>query len=80
MKGVERINTVMTNPQQRVEFPQRNPYAMDMDKNNWNCYAYGGFRHLARNCRNRITGINRRIEVKQDNNNLKEEQNLIVFN
>jgi len=42
---------------------------MDMDRReNRNCYAYGGFGHLARNCRNR--GImNRRIEVDQDINN-----------
>jgi len=55
-------------------------YAMDMNRNSRNCYTCGGFGHLAKNCRNRRTGMNRRMEVEQDNNNLKEEQDLIVFN
>ena len=50
---------------------------MDVDKReNRNCYAYGGFGHLARNCRNRME-MNRRIEVDQDSNsNLNEEGGL----
>jgi len=77
MEGVERTNAVMVTPQQRVGFPQRNPYAMDVDKReNRNCYTYGGFGHLARNCRNRM-GMNRRIEVDQDSNsNLNGEGGL----
>jgi len=51
-----------------------------VDRNNRNCYACGGFGHLARNCRNRRTEMNRGIEIEQNNNNLKEEQDLIVFN
>jgi len=42
---------------------------MDVDRReNRNCYACGGFRHLARNCRNRGMGMNRRMEVNQDAN------------
>ena len=76
MEGVERTNAVMVNPQQRARFPQRNPYAMDVDRReNRNCYACGGFGHLARNCRNRMT--NRRMEIDQDNNsNLNGEGGL----
>ena len=51
---------------------------MDVDrKKNRNCYAYGRFRYLARNCRNRGMGINMRMEVNQDNNsNLNREGGL----
>jgi len=81
MEEVEKINAVMANSQQRTGFPQRNPYTMDVDRTmNRNCYVCGGFKHLARNCRNRGTGMNRRMEVEQDNNNLKEKWDLIVFN
>jgi len=62
MEGVERINAAMVNPQQRAGFPQRNPYVMDIDRReNRNCYAYKGFEHLARNCRNRRMRMNRRM-------------------
>jgi len=47
---------------------------MDVDKReNWNCYVCGGFGHLARNCRNREMGMNRRMEVDQDSNLNGEE-------
>jgi len=77
MEGVERMNAAMATPQQRAEFPQRNPYAMDVDKReNRNCYACGGFGYLARNCRNRRI-MNRRMEVDQDSNgNLNGEGGL----
>jgi len=53
---------------------------MDVDRReNRNCYVCGGFGHLARNCRNRGIGMNRKIEMEQNNNNLKEEWNLIVL-
>ena len=79
MEGVERTNTVIARPQQQgAEFPQRNPYAMDADRReDRNCYACGGFRHLARNCRNRGMGMNRRMEVDQNSNsNLNGEGGL----
>jgi len=79
MEGVERTNVAMTRPhQQGAGFPQRNLYAMDVDKReNRNYYACGRFGHLARNCKNRGIGINRRMEVDQDtNNNLNREGGL----
>ena len=69
----------MVNPQQRAGFPQMNSHTMDINRNNKNCYACGGFGHLVRNCKNRGMGTNRKIEVEQNNNNLKEKWNLIVF-
>ena len=79
MEGMERMNTTMARPQQQgAGLSQRNPYAMDVDRReNRNCYACGGFEHLARNCRNRGIGMNRRMEVDQDNNsNLNGEGGL----
>jgi len=59
MERVERTNMVMVCPNQRVGFAQCNPYTIDVDRGNRNCYSYGTFGHLARNCRNR--GIRNRI-------------------
>ena len=69
MEEVERTNVVMARLQQQgAGFPQRNPYAMDVDRReNRNCYVCGGFEYLARNCRNRM-GMNRKMEIDQDNN------------
>ena len=44
---------------------------------NRNCYACGGFGYIAKNCRNQNMGMNKRMEI--ENNNLKEEYDLIVF-
>ena len=55
MEEVERMNVAMVRPQQQgTGFPQRNPYTINMNRReNRNCYACGGFGHLARNCRNK---------------------------
>ena len=62
----------MIYPNQKTEFTQYNPYTMDMNRGNRNCYSCGGFGYLARNCRNRRTenriGEGRRLEYKQENN------------
>ena len=80
----------MVCPNQRVGFAQHNPYAINMDQRNMNCYSCEGFGHLARNCRNRRTGNKirkeRRLDYRQNNgrnnrqNNLNGEGDLIVFN
>ena len=77
MEGVERTNAAVVTPQQRAGFSQRNPYAMDIDRReNRNCYACGGFGHMARFCRNRGMA-NRRMEVDQNNSNLNGEGDLV---
>jgi len=76
MERVERIEVVMVYPQQRVGFVQRNPYAMDVDRER-NCYACGGFGYLARYCRNRRMGMNQRMEIEGDNSNLKGDKGLM---
>jgi len=44
---------------------------MDVDKRKGrNCYNCGGFGHIARNHRNRRTGMNKKMEQKEDNSNL----------
>jgi len=66
--------------------PRRNPYAMEID---WgrNCYACGGFGHMACYCRNRGRGRTmegRRVEygrgriekINEHSNNLKGVENL----
>jgi len=70
--------------------PRRNPYAMDVDHGR-NCYACGGFGHMARNCRNRGRGRvikGRRLEygegriegINEQLGNLKEMENLESLN
>ena len=78
MEGVKKINTAMVTLQQRTGFPQRNPYTMDLNRReNRNCYTCGEFEHLARNCRNRGMGTNRKMKVDQDtNSNLNREGDL----
>ena len=67
--------------------PRRDLYAMDIDRGR-NCYAYGGFGHIACHCRNwgqkERVAEGRRIEYGQGGkegnfeylNNLKEMENL----
>ena len=52
MEGVERTNAVVVRGQGAGVPPRRDPFAMDIDRGR-NCYACGGFRHMARHCRNR---------------------------
>ena len=72
MKGVERTNLVMICPNKWAVFAPCNLYAIDVDRENRNCYNCGGFGHLARNCRNRGTGgrirKGRRLEYRNGNN------------
>jgi len=54
MEGIERTNAVVVRGAgQGVGVPpRRDPFAMEVDRGR-NCYACGGFGHMARNCRNR---------------------------
>jgi len=56
MEEIERTNAVMVRGQgqgQGAEVPpRRDPYTMEVDKGR-NCYACGGFGHMAHHCRNR---------------------------
>ena len=82
IKGVERMNAVIVRPQQQgTVFPPRNSYTMDVDRRmNRNCYAYGGFGHIAKNYRNRRVEMNKRMEIEQDNNNLNRDGGLVSPN
>ena len=95
MEGVERTNTVVVRGsevgQSGGALPRRDLFAMEVD---WgrNCYACGGFGHMARNCRNQgqrgRVAENRRVkygggrieEIVNLMNNLKENENLELLN
>jgi len=88
MEGVERTNAVVVRGagQEMGALPRRDPFAMEVDRGR-NCYACGGFGHMARHCRNKGRGRpiegrrveygGRRIEeINEHLNNLKEVENL----
>jgi len=88
MEGVKRMNTVVMRGQGQNEGipPRQDPFAIEVDRGR-NCYACGGFRHMARHYRNRGRGRpmdgrrveygGGRIEETLDNaNNLKGGENL----
>jgi len=88
IKGIERTNTAVRNLRRQIGPPRRDSYAMDVDRER-NCYNCEGFRHLARNCRNRGTrnriGERRRLEYgnrrmieKKDEQN--RDRDLVVLN
>jgi len=93
MERIERTNAVvMRGAGQGTGIPlRRDPFAMEVDRGR-NCYACGGFRHMAHNCRNwrqrgRVAD-NRRVEyggggIEEISNlldNLKEGKNLELLN
>ena len=93
IEGVKRTNVVVVQGQragvgQNVRLPQRrDPFAMEIDWSR-NCFACGGFGHMAHYCRNRgqrgRVAENRRVEygggriekITNNLNNLKGEENL----
>ena len=89
MEGVERTNAVVVRGQgQNTGIPsRRDPFAMEIDRER-NCFACGGFGHMAQHCRNRgqrgRVVENRRVEygggrieeITNNMNNLKVEENL----
>ena len=97
MEGVERTNAVVVRGSgqgagQSMGAPsRRDPFTMEVDRGR-NCYACGGFGHMAHHCRNRGQRgrivDNRRVEygggriekIMNIENNLKEEENLELLN
>jgi len=95
MEGVERTNAVVVRGTGEGLNggvpPRRDPFAMDIDRG-CNCYACGGFGHMARHCRNRGRGgkvaENRRVEyrggqieeITNFSNNLKVGEDLELLN
>jgi len=85
MEGVERTNAVMVRGLgQGAGVPLRkDPYVIEVD---WerNCYACGGFGHMACHCRNRgRVAEERRVEFEGNykySNTLKGEENLESLN
>jgi len=92
MEGMKRTNAVVVRESgQGTGVPLRwDSYAMEVDRGR-NCYACGGFGHMAHHCRNR--GRERPMEERRmeygggqieeifDNmNNLKEGKNLELLN
>jgi len=63
MERIERTNVVVVRGVEQGAGvpPRRDPYAMEVDRGR-NCYACGGFGHMACNCRNRGR-IMRRVEI-----------------
>jgi len=93
MEGVERTNVVVVRGSEQGAGvpPRRDPFTMEADRGR-NCYACGGFGHMACNCRNwgqrgRVAE-NRRVEygggrieeITNFQNNLKEKENLELLN
>jgi len=92
MEGIERTNAVVVRGSEQGAGvpPRRDPFAMEVDRGR-NCYACGGFGHMARNCRNRgqrgRVVENRRMEygggrieeIMNNLNNLKVEEDLEFF-
>ena len=84
MEGVERTNAVVIRGQGQGAgiLPRRDLFAMEVDRGR-NCYACGGFGHMARNCRNRGR-VMRKVEIGgerfegniEQTGHLKEVENL----
>ena len=76
MEGVERMNIVVTRPQQTgIGFLPRNLYAMKVDRSNRGCYNCGGFEHMAKHCKNQGTEMNRRIDTVDNLKRGRESRN-----
>jgi len=63
MEGVERTNAVVVRGSEQGAGvpPRRDFYAMEINRGR-NCYACGGFGHMAHHCRNRGRMM-RRVEI-----------------
>ena len=97
MEEIKRTNAVVVRGtgagegQSMRVLQRRDPFAMDIDCGR-NCYACGGFGHMAHNCKNRgqrgKVVDNRRVEyggerieeISNLSDNLKEGENLKLLN
>ena len=91
MEGIERTNAVVVRGQGTGVPPRRDPFAMEVDRGR-NCFACGGFGHMARHCRNQgmrgRVAENRRVEygggtieeITNFSNNLKAGEDLELLN
>ena len=91
IEGIERTNAVVGQEQSVRISPRWDPFTMEVDRGR-NCFACGGFGHMACHCRNwRQRGKvadNRRVEYGRGRieeivnltNNLKEDKNLELLN
>jgi len=86
MEGIEQTNAVVVRGAgQGAEIPPRqDPYTMEIDRGR-NCFACGGFGHMAHHCRNRECVMQgRRVEygggriekINDHRDNLKGVENL----
>ena len=87
MEGLERMNMVVVRGQGAETPPSRDPFAMEVDRGR-NCFACGGFGHMAHHCKNRgmrgRVAENRRLEygggriegINEQLDNLKGVENL----
>ena len=81
MEGIERMNVVMVRgPGQGMGVPsKRDLYVIEVDRGR-NCYACGGFGHMAHHYRNRgRVAEKRRLEFEgnyEHSNSLKVKENL----
>ena len=87
MEGIERMNAVVVRGQGAETPPRRDPFAMEVDRGR-NCFACGGFGHMAHHCKNRgmrgRVAENRRLKygggriegINEQLDNLKGVENL----
>ena len=90
MEGIERTNAVVIRGQGQGQNtgspPRRDPFAIEVDRGR-NCFACGGFGHMACHCRNRGR-VMRRVEIEEGRfegnieqiGHLKEVENLEALN
>ena len=87
MEEIERTNAVVVRGQGAETPPRRDPFAMEVDRGR-NCFACGGFGHMAHHCKNRgmrgRVAENRRLKygggriegINEQLDNLKGVENL----
>ena len=87
MEGIERMNAVVVRGQGAETPPRRDPFAMEVDRGR-NCFACGGFGHMAHHCKNQgmrgRVAENRRLKygggriegINEQLDNLKGVENL----